>query len=152
MVFSVPLHTDLMRQRRHHRVAGNEGRRVAARADIYSLANSVVPNYPVASPSSLLSAGARFGNTDNCRAAARRYLKDKMSNPPHSNFSAMSLDASERGQEKTSGSSLFSEARGTAMTCISHHALPRIPSCRSLRPRRETMARFPRTTLRTGQR
>lgn len=132
MVFSVLLNDDLMRQRRHYRVAYNEMRRIAAKADIYSLVNSVVPNYLVALPSSLLAASTGFENTDNCRAAARRYLKDKMSNPPHSNFSAMSLDASKRVEEKTSESSFFPETRETSMTCISHRALPQITSCQSV--------------------
>lgn len=96
LVFLVLLKNDLMKQRRHYRVEYNEMKKIATKADIHSLVNSIVPNYLVALQSSLLPTNTSFRNTHNCRAAARRYLKDKMSNPPHSNFSAMSLNASKR--------------------------------------------------------
>lgn len=105
----VLLKNDLMKRGRHSRVEHNEMRKAATQADIYSAANSIAPNYLVALQSSLLPANTGFGNTRNCRAAARRYLKDKMSNPPHSNFSAMSLNASKSVEEETSEPSLFSE-------------------------------------------
>lgn len=82
------------KKKRHDRVEYNEMKRIPIKADTYSLVNSIVPDY-LALQSSLLPTNTSFRNTPrNCRTAERRYLTDKVSNPQLSNFSAMSLNAS----------------------------------------------------------
>lgn len=124
LVSSALLKNDLMKQRKHYRAENNEMRKTAMKPDTYSLANSIAPNYLVALQSSLLPTNTSFGNTHNCRAATRRYLKDKMSNPPHSNFfSAMSLNASKRKLRDPAFS--LGPVRND---CISQDASPQITS------------------------
>lgn len=62
LVFWVLLKNDLMKQKqRPSRVGYQETRRTAAKADTYSLVNSIVPNYLVALQSSSLPTKTSFG-------------------------------------------------------------------------------------------
>lgn len=58
-------------------------RKTATTTDIYSFVNSLVPNYLVALPSSLLPTDTRVGNTAHyCGAALRSCLKDEPASTP----------------------------------------------------------------------
>lgn len=98
---------------------------IAKRGGLFEdLVNSIVSNYLAALRSSRLPTNTSRGNIPhNCRAAARRYLKDKMSNPLCPNFSAVSPNASEHVEEKTSEPSFSLETCKKSVTAlpIMHH-------------------------------